>query len=71
MRARAEGGRLKLVLDGRAGRTYAIGVRGPRRPEAVPGVTVAAAPNGDTRLLVSFEASEGGYVRRELDLPLR
>ena len=71
LRARAEDGRLKLVLDGRAGRTYAIGVRGPRRPEAVPGVTVAAGPNGDARLLVSFEGPADAYVRRQLDLPLR
>jgi hypothetical protein len=71
LRARAEGGRLKLVLDGRAGRTYALGVRGPRRPQAVPGVTVSTAPNGDARLLVSFDGPEGAYVRRELDLPVR
>jgi hypothetical protein len=71
LRARAEGGRLKLVLDGRAGRTYAIGVRGAGRPQAVPGVTVSAAPGGDARLLVSFEGPDGAYVRRELDLPLR
>jgi len=62
---------LKLLLDGRAGRTYALGVRSPRRPQAVPGVTVSAAPDGDARLLVSFEGPEGTYVRRELDLPLR
>ena len=71
LRARAESGRLSLVLDGRAGRTYAVGVRGPRRPQAVAGVTVSAAPNGDSRLLVSFEGPEGTYVRRELSLPLR
>ena len=71
LRARAEGGRLKLLLDGRAGRTYAVGVRGPRRPEAASGVTVGAGPNGDVRLLVSFEGPEGAYVRRQLDLPLR
>ncbi|PYQ16428.1 MAG: amylo-alpha-1,6-glucosidase [Acidobacteria bacterium] len=71
LRARADGGRLRLVLDGRAGRTYAVGVRGPRRPQAVPGVTVDAAPNGDARLRVSFEGPDGAYVRRDLDLELR
>ena len=71
LRVRAEGGRLKLVLDGRAGQTYAVGVRGPRRPETVPGVTVGAEANGDVRLLVSFEGPAGAYVRRQLDLPLR
>jgi len=71
LRARAEGGRLKLLLDGRAGRTYAIGVRGPRRPQAVPGVSVGAGPNGDARLLVSFEGPAGEYVRRHVELPLK
>jgi hypothetical protein len=71
LRARAEGGRLRLVLDGRAGRTYAASVRGPRRPQAVPGVTVSPGPDGDARLLVSFDGPEGTYVRRELDLALR
>jgi glycogen debranching enzyme len=71
LRARAEGGRLTLLLDGRAGRAYAIGVRGPRRPEAVPGVSVGAGPDGDARLLVSFEGPGDGYVRREISLPLR
>jgi glycogen debranching enzyme len=70
LRARAEGGRLKLLLDGRGGRTYAIGVRGPRRPEGVPGVSVGAGANGDARLLVSFEGAGGEYVRRQVDLPL-
>jgi hypothetical protein len=71
LRARAESGRLTLLLDGRAGRTYAIGVRGPRRPQAVPGVSVGAGQNGDDRLLVSFDGPAGEYVRREISLPLR
>jgi glycogen debranching enzyme len=71
LRARAEGSRLTLLLDGRAGETYAVGVRGPRRPEAVPGVTIGAGPDGDARLLVSFAGPEGTYVRREIVLALR
>jgi glycogen debranching enzyme len=71
LRARAEGGTLTLLLDGRAGQTYALGVRGPRRPQAAPGVTVTAAPNGDARLFVSFEGPAGSYVRREVALELR
>jgi hypothetical protein len=70
LRARAEGGRLQLLIDGRAGRTYAIGVRGPRRPEGVPGVSVGAGPNGDTSLLISFEGPGGEYVRRQVDVRL-
>jgi hypothetical protein len=70
VRARAEGGALKLVLDGRAGRTYALGVRTPREVRAVPGVRVRPAAAGAT-LEVEFTGTGDGYVRREIALPLR
>jgi hypothetical protein len=70
LRSRAEGGSLRLVLEGLAGRQYPVGVRTPRVVEAVPGVTVAATPQG-ADLLVTFEGPPEQYVRRTIHLPLR
>jgi hypothetical protein len=72
VRSRAEGGTLRLVVEGLAGREYRLGVRTPHRVEAVPGVAVTASPLG-ADLVVSFEgpAEPERYVRRTIDLPLR
>lgn len=70
LRARAEGGALHLVLEGRAGRSYPLGARTPHHVEAVAGVTATPAARG-ADLLVSFEGAGGDYVRRTIDLPLR
>jgi len=69
LRARAESGALHLVLEGRGGRAYTLGVRTPRRIGAVAGVRVTPTATG-ADLAVSFEGS-AGYVRREVTLPLR
>ncbi len=70
LRAHAEGGALRLVIEGRGGRSYPLGVRTPRRVEAVAGVKVTPAARG-ALLLVSFEGPPDEYVRRTLALPLR
>jgi glycogen debranching enzyme len=70
VRARAEDAALRLVLDGRAGRTYTLGVRTVREVGAAPGVRVRPAAAGAT-LEVEFAGPGDGYVRREITLPLR
>jgi hypothetical protein len=70
LRARAEGGALRLLVEGRAGRAYDVGVRTPPRVAAVAGVTVTAAPRGAV-LRIAFEGAAGPYVRRSIALPLR
>ena len=70
LRSRAEGGSLRLVLEGLAGRQYHVGVRTPRVIEAVPGVTVTPRAGG-ADLLVTFEGPPEQYVRRTISLPLR
>ena len=70
LRSRVEGGALRLVLEGRTGRSYHVGVRTPRRLGNAPGVTVTPSARG-AELLVSFEGAGGGYVRRSIVLPLR
>jgi glycogen debranching enzyme len=70
LRARAEAGMLRLLLEGRGGRAYRLGVRTLHGVGAAPGVTVTAAPRG-ANLDVSFAGPGGEYVRRSIDLPLR
>ena len=70
LRSRVEGGALHLVVEGRAGRSYRIGVRTPRHLGNAPGVTVTPSPRG-ADLLVSFEGAGAQYVRRSIVLPLR
>jgi glycogen debranching enzyme len=72
VRARPGGGALRLVLEGRAGRSYEIGVRTARTVGAAPGVKVTPSAGG-ARLEVVFEGLDGpgaAYVRREIVLPL-
>jgi hypothetical protein len=59
------------VLEGRAGRSYALRVRTPRGLGGAPGVIVKKATERDWELQVSFEGKTDDYVRRQLELPLR
>jgi hypothetical protein len=70
LRARAEGGALRLLLEGRAGRTYALRARSPRRLGTAPGVTVKPLGGLQHDLQVRFDRSGDGYVRREISLAL-
>jgi glycogen debranching enzyme len=70
LRARAEPGALRLLVEGRGGHSYAIGVRTPHRVEGVPGVTVTPGPGG-AALAVAFDGPSRDYVRRTIVLPLR
>ena len=70
LRVRPSEDALRLVLEGRPGRTYELRVRSARRVEGVPGAAVE--PQGAGALVrVTFDGAEGEYVRRELTLPLR
>jgi hypothetical protein len=71
LRSRAEAGALRLLLEGRAGRSYELGVRTRRTLAAAPGATVRRAGERDFVLEVAFEATGDGYVRREVVLPMR
>ncbi|HEY5908251.1 MAG TPA: amylo-alpha-1,6-glucosidase [Vicinamibacteria bacterium] len=71
LRSRADADGMSLVLEGRAGRSYRVQVRTPRRPVAAPGTTVRPLTPDTYALEVPFEGSDSAYVRRELVLPLR
>ena len=71
LRARGEEGGLRLVLEGRGGSRYALGVRSPRRPRSVAGLTVRPAESGTWTVEVTFDGPSEGYLRREVVLPVR
>jgi hypothetical protein len=70
LRARVEDGTLRLLVEGRGGRSYPLGVRSPRTVSGAPGVTVAPTSRG-AALTLSFEGPSDVYVRRSIVLPLR
>jgi glycogen debranching enzyme len=71
LRARAEGQVLRLVLEGRGGRSYTLRARTPRILGSGAGVTVKRTADRDWELRVAFEGSTDAYVRRELSITLR
>jgi glycogen debranching enzyme len=71
LRSTAAKGRLRLVLEGRGGRTYTLFVRTPHRLGEAAGVSVKQTPGRDAGLEVKFEGPAAEYVRREVVLPLR
>ena len=70
LRATAEPGALRLVLEGRAGREYVAHVRTPKAVGEVPGAAVARGEGGRHTLRVRFEGTGDGYRRLSLVLPL-
>ena len=72
LRARAETGALRLLLEGRGGHTYTLGVRTPHKLASAPGVVVKDdGGRGDAQLIIQFDAQAQKYVRREISIPLR
>jgi hypothetical protein len=70
LRSTAAKDHLRLVLEGRGGRSYSFYVRTSRRIGPVAGVTFTPAPRGDARAEVAFEGPADRYVRREITIPL-
>jgi len=71
LRSRAEGSSLRLILEGRAGRSYVLRVRTPRTLGEVAGVSAKKRTDGDYELTVPFAGTGDAYVRREVVIPLR
>jgi hypothetical protein len=72
LRARADAGTLRLLLEGRGGRAYTLGVRTPHKLGSAPGVVIkeGGGRGGDAQLIVRFNATGQKYVRREISIPL-
>ena len=71
LRSRAEAGSLRLLLEGRGGETYTLGVRTPHKLGGATGVEIMDRGRGETRLVIPFDSPSPKYVRREIVIPLR
>ena len=71
LRSRADGNALRLLLEGRAGRTYDLFLRTPRQSGAIEGGTLVREPGRDPIVRVVFEGDGVDYIRREVVVNLR
>jgi glycogen debranching enzyme len=71
LRSRADGRGLRLLAEGRSGRSYDLRLRTPRQPGAVEGATLVRDGGRDPIIRVQFDGADGGYSRREVVVSLR
>jgi hypothetical protein len=69
LRSIAQNDGLRLLLEGRGGRTYRLFVRSPHKVGETSGVKVLRSGNPEQELMVEFEGSPDNYSRLELTLP--
>lgn len=68
LRSIAQDNGLRLLLEGRGGRTYSLFVRSPRQVGETTGVKVIRS-GPDQELMIEFDGSPDNYSRREVTLP--
>jgi hypothetical protein len=69
LRSIAQDNGLRLLLEGRGGRTYRLFVRGPHQVAETAGVKVLRNGGPDQELMIEFEGSPDNYSRRDVTLP--
>jgi hypothetical protein len=70
LRSHAGRDALELTVEGRAGRTYSLRLRSPRRPGRVSGGELKTSADGDPELIVAFQGTGNEYVRKEITVAL-
>jgi hypothetical protein len=70
LRATAEPGALRLVVEGVPGREYTVHLRTTKDVGQADGAVVTRVEPGRSTLRLRFQGAEGAYVRRSLLLPL-
>jgi glycogen debranching enzyme len=70
LRSIAEVNGLRLLLEGRSGRTYKLFVRSPHQLAETTGVKIGRNDGPDQELMVEFKDSPEGYSRLDVTLPL-
>ena len=71
LRARAEPGSLRLLLEGRGGRTYTLRVVTPFEIDGGDDFDADLLEPGEYELSIPFGPAAGAYARKELVVPLR
>jgi glycogen debranching enzyme len=69
LRSTAAPDHLRLVVEGRGGRTYTLFVRTPHLVGSTSGITVKGRRGPDQEIDIVFDDASGNYVRREIVLP--
>jgi hypothetical protein len=70
LRSRADASALRLVLEGRTGRSYDLSLRTPRRTGTLRGATLVRGRGPDPVIRVTFNGDGDGYTRREVVVEL-
>lgn len=70
LRATAASDRLRLIVEGRGGRSYLLHVRTPKQLGASDGVRVVRTRGRDRDVEIAFSGAPNAFVRREVILPL-
>jgi hypothetical protein len=70
LRSHAEAPTLRLLLEGRGGRSYTLHVRSPGRLGQAEGVTLRNTKGADQKIEIAFGGDPDTYVRREIALPI-
>jgi glycogen debranching enzyme len=71
LRSRADARALRLLVEGRSGRSYDLRLRTPRQPGTVEGATLVRNGGRDPIVRVSFDPADGDYSRREVVVTFR
>lgn len=71
LRSRADDSALRLLVEGRAGRSYDLFLKTRRQVTGVRGATLVPQPGADPIVRVSFEGAGEEYSRREVVVELR
>jgi hypothetical protein len=69
LRSIAQDNGLRLLLEGRSGRTYRLFVRSPHQLAETTGVKVVRNDGPDQELMLEFTGSPDVYSRLEVTLP--
>ena len=69
LRSTAQANGLRLLLEGRGGRTYRLFVRSPHQLAETTGVKLGRSDGPDQELILEFKGSPDDYSRLDVTVP--